>query len=60
MIDRLRFGFVVDMIEVEFINFAVFNIADCFITCGCIALLAHLVLFNKDFWKDEKKHDPLS
>lgn len=55
MIDRLRFGFVVDMIEVEFMNFAVFNIADSFITCGCIALLAHLVLFNKDFWKDEKK-----
>ena len=55
MIDRLRFGFVVDMIEVEFINFPVFNVADCFITCGCILLLAHLFLFNKEFWKEEKK-----
>ena len=55
MIDRLRLGYVVDMIAVDFMNFPVFNVADCFITCGCIALIAHLVLFNKEFWKDEKK-----
>ena len=54
-IDRLRFGYVVDMIETEFIHFPVFNVADCFITCGCIALVAHLILFNKEFWKDGKK-----
>ena len=55
MIDRLRMGFVVDMIEVEFMNFPVFNVADCFITCGCIAMLVSLVFFNKAFWKDGKK-----
>jgi len=55
MVDRLRLGFVVDMIEVEFIQFPVFNVADCFITCGCILLLIHLILFNKEFWKEEKK-----
>ena len=55
MIDRVRLGYVVDMIEVEFMSFPVFNVADCFITCGCIALLVHLVFFNKAFWKDEKK-----
>ena len=55
MIDRLRLGYVVDMIATEFINFPVFNVADCFITCGCILLMAHLVFFNKEFWKDEKK-----
>ena len=52
MIDRLRLGYVVDMIEVEFMDFAVFNVADCFITCGCIALIVHLAFFNKEFWKD--------
>ena len=52
MIDRLRLGYVVDMIEVEFIRFPVFNVADCFITCGCVLLIAHLVLFNKEFWKN--------
>ena len=55
MIDRLRLGYVVDMIETLFVDFPVFNGADCFITCGCIALLVHLVFWNKPFWKDEKK-----
>ena len=55
MIDRLRLGYVVDMIETEFMKFPVFNVADCFITCGCILLLVHLFLFNKAFWKEEKK-----
>ena len=55
MIDRIRLGYVVDMIEVEFIRFPVFNVADSFITCGMILLVVSLVFFNKDFWKDEKK-----
>ena len=55
MIDRLRLGYVVDMIETKFMVFPVFNVADCFITCGCIAMIASLILFNKEFWKDEKK-----
>ena len=55
MIDRVRFGYVVDMIETEFMEFPVFNVADCFITCGCIAMMVSLVLFNKEFWKDGKK-----
>ena len=54
MIDRLRFGYVVDMINLDFMNFAVFNVADCFITCGCILLLIHLAFFNKEFWKEKK------
>ena len=55
MIDRVRLGYVVDMIETTFIRFPVFNVADCFITCGCIALMSHLILFNKEFWKEDKK-----
>lgn len=55
MLDRVRFGYVVDMIETTFMDFPVFNVADCFITCGCIFMMAHLILFNKTFWKDEKK-----
>ena len=55
MIDRLRLGFVIDMIDLEFMNFPVFNVADCFICCGCIALMVHLVFFNKPFWKDSQK-----
>ena len=55
MIDRVRMGYVVDMIETTFMEFPVFNVADCFITCGCVLMMAHLILFNKNFWKDEKK-----
>ena len=55
MIDRVRLGYVVDMVNLEFMEFAVFNVADCFITCGCIALVVSLVFFNRTFWKDEKK-----
>lgn len=55
MIDRVRLGYVVDMIETTFIEFPVFNVADCFITCGTVLLMVHLVLCNKDFWKDDKK-----
>ncbi|MBQ8239137.1 MAG: signal peptidase II [Oscillospiraceae bacterium] len=55
MIDRIRLGYVVDMIKTEFMRFPVFNVADCFITCGCIALVVSLIFFNKEFWKDGKK-----
>lgn len=54
MIDRLRLGYVVDMFETSFIRFPVFNVADIFITCGCIVLLVHLVFRNKAFWKDDR------
>ena len=55
MIDRIRLGYVVDMIETKFMDFPVFNVADCFITCGCILMMISLCFFNKQFWKDEKK-----
>ena len=55
MVDRVRLGYVVDMIETKFMEFPVFNVADCFITCGCIALMASLILINKEFWKEDKK-----
>ena len=55
MIDRVRLGYVVDMLETEFMEFPVFNVADCFITCGCVLLMVQLAFFNKSIWKDEKK-----
>ena len=55
MIDRVRLGYVVDMIKTDFMNFPVFNVADCFITCGCFAMIFSLLFLNKAFWKDDKK-----
>ena len=55
MIDRIRLGYVVDMIQTLFMDFPVFNVADCFITCGCFALMGSLIFVNKEFWKEDKK-----
>ncbi|MFR5874883.1 MAG: signal peptidase II [Eubacterium sp.] len=44
LIDRICFGYVVDFIEPVFVNFAVFNIADCAVTCGAVVLIAYLVI----------------
>lgn len=41
VIDRLARGFVVDFIEPMFVDFAVFNFADCCITVGAAALLIY-------------------
>ena len=38
-IDRISQGFVVDMFHLDFINFAIFNVADSYLTVGVIILL---------------------
>jgi len=43
LIDRFSKGYVVDYINPLFVKFAVFNFADCFITCGCFALVIYLI-----------------
>ena len=35
MIDRVRLGYVIDFIDCRFVDFYVFNIADCCVTVGC-------------------------
>ena len=57
LIDRIRFGYVVDMIEVEFMRFAVFNVADCFLVCGAILLVIYALFFDKKP-KEDTPHDP--
>lgn len=52
LIDRIRFGYVVDFIEPIFVNFAIFNIADCAVTCGAVVLVGYLLY---DAFKDVKK-----
>ncbi|MBQ5970704.1 MAG: signal peptidase II [Clostridia bacterium] len=43
IIDRLRFGYVVDYIEVLFVDFYIFNFADCLITVGAFAILFYQI-----------------
>lgn len=51
-IDRLSRQYVVDFMEVLFTKFAVFNVADCFVTVGAIWLIILLLL---DIAKEEKQ-----
>lgn len=41
LIDRIRFGYVIDFIEPLFIDFAVFNFADCCITVGAFMMIGY-------------------
>ena len=49
LIDRVWQGTVTDMFQTEFMNFAVFNVADAFVVCGGIALCIYFILH----WRDE-------
>lgn len=52
MFDRFITGYVPDMIEFLFMDFAVFNIADTFLCVGCGLLILSL-LFRPQDWRDE-------
>lgn len=51
LIDRVTLRFVTDMIRTDFMDFPVFNVADCCITVGVVLLFIY-VLF---LWEDPKK-----
>ena len=42
-IDRLRQGFVVDMFHLDFMNFAIFNVADIYLSIGVGLLVIYLL-----------------
>ena len=54
LIDRAAFGFVTDMFQTTFMDFAIFNVADCCITAGAALLFLYVLLY---VGKDEKKED---
>ena len=42
-IDRIQHGYVVDMFETLFVNFPVFNVADCCLTIGVVWLVIIII-----------------
>ena len=46
MIDRLMLGYVTDMISCG--SFAVFNVADIGVTCGCVLAMIALIILYRD------------
>lgn len=61
LIDRVLFGYVTDMFQTIFINFAVFNVADCCLVCGVIAMMVYVLFFHEKLEKapagQEADHD---
>lgn len=53
-IDRALYGYVVDMFKVEFMNFAVFNVADIFLVVACLAFIIYLIV---DIFRGGKSDD---
>ena len=39
LVDRIRIGYVVDMLRLDFLNFPVFNIADVMLTFGVLLVI---------------------
>ncbi len=54
LIDRFRFGFVVDFIHVLFFDY-IFNFADCCVTVGAVFLVIHVILIS---YREKRETDP--
>lgn len=53
LIDRVRYGFVVDYISVSFFS-PIFNFADCCVTVGTVCLIIHFLFFAEPDRKGER------
>ncbi len=57
LIDRVAFGYVTDMFNTLFMDFAVFNVADICITVGGVLLLIFVFFFYEKLEKKEAPKD---
>lgn len=60
-IDRIANGYVVDFLEFLFMDFAIFNVADCFVTVGAFLVIFDLLFIDRAFLFEDttakqKKH----
>jgi signal peptidase II len=57
IIDRIRLGYVVDMFEFKIFKFAIFNVADIYVTVAVIMLFIYIIFMEP---KAEKKASAMS
>ena len=56
-LDRILYGYVVDMFKVDLFDFAVFNVADIFITVFCLLFIIYIIFGGEDKKKAEDEFD---
>ena len=59
-IDRVCRGYVVDMFDLQFISYPIFNLADCFVVVGVILGAVYYLWFYDKYDKKEPKDDAAS
>ena len=57
MIDRVCRGYVVDMFDLEFMSYPIFNLADCFVVVGVILGAVYYLWFYDKYDGRKAKHD---
>ena len=56
-IDRALYGYVVDMFQLQFVNFAVFNVADIILVVACLMFIVYILVGSSD--KEDDSDAPL-
>lgn len=54
LVDRVRLGYVVDMFNLQFMKYPVFNVADILVVCGAIAFSVYYLLLHDKVTKKEE------
>lgn len=57
MIDRICRGYVVDMFDLAFMSYPIFNLADCFVVVGVILGAVYYLWFYDKYDGRKAKHD---
>lgn len=60
LIDRIRFGYVVDMFEFKIFKFAIFNVADIYVTFAMIILAVYILFFDSKSSKSKDSAEALN
>ena len=55
MIDRIALGYVIDFIDFTLIDFAIFNVADSFVSVGACLMILYLILDMVQEYQNTKK-----
>ena len=56
IVDRVRLGYVVDMFNLLFMEYPVFNVADIFVVCGTHLGAVYYLWFYEKYDKKDKAH----